>query len=261
MPPCPHTDLFGVRGRDWLKAQHLPPDERDAVERNLREYDRLGEDLRVIERELARRAMDDANVKRLMTIPGIDMVAALGLVAAIGTIDRFKGPDQLVSYVGLNPSVHQSGEARPRHGRITKQGRSHARTMLVEAAWSAVRGPGPLRAFYQRVASRRGKHIAAVVVARKMAVIIWHMLHKGEDYAAVRPALHAKKLRNVELRAGRPARRGQRGPAYAYNLARTRREEMHRAEQAETAYRRQTESWTRRGRSTSRGSSAPSTSG
>ena len=72
--------------------------------------------------------------------------------------------------LGLNPSVHQSGEGRPRHGRITKQGRTHARTMLVEAAWQAVRGPGPLRAFYQRIARRRGNHIAAVAVARKLAV-------------------------------------------------------------------------------------------
>ena len=74
--------------------------------------------------------------------------------------------------------------------------------MLVEAAWQAVRGPGPLRAFYQRVAGRRGTHIAAVAVARKLAVIIWHLLTRGEDYAWVRPALHAKKLRDLELRSG-----------------------------------------------------------
>ena len=74
--------------------------------------------------------------------------------------------------------------------------------MLVEAAWQAVRGPGPLRAFYQRVARRRGNHIAAVAVARKLAVIIWHLLRRGEDYAWVRPALHAKKLRDLELRSG-----------------------------------------------------------
>ena len=248
LPQCPHADLFGNRGRNWLLAQHLPPDEREAVERHLREYDRLGEDLKVVERELARDALVDANVKRLMTIPGIDMVVALGLTAAIGPINRFKGPDQLVAYIGLNPSVYQSGEGRPQHGRITKQGRSHARSMLVEAAWQAVRGPGPLRAFYQRVSTRRGNPIAAVAVARKLAVILWHMLTKGEDYAGVRPALHAKKLRDLELRSGHPMRRGQRGSAYEYNLTRTRQEEKRRAEQSEVAYRRLTEGWTKRGR-------------
>jgi transposase len=248
LPQCPHTDLFGIRGRAWLMAQDLPADERAAVERHMREYDRLGEDLRVIERELAREALADANVKRLMTIPGVDMVVAVGLAAAIGPIGRFKGPDQLVAYFGLNPSVRQSGDGRPQHGRIAKQGRTHARTMLVEAAWQAVRGPGPLRAFYQRIAGRRGNHVAAVAVARKLAVIAWHMLTRGEDYAGVRPALHAKKLRDLELRSGHPARRGQRGTAYDYNLTRTRQEERRRAEQAEVAYRRLTEGWTRRGR-------------
>jgi transposase len=247
VPPCPHADLLGPKGRAWLLRQPLPADERDAVERHVREHDRPSEDLRVVERELARDALVDADVKRLMTIPGIDMVVATGLMAAIGPVERFAGPDKLVAYLGLNPSVHQSGDGRARHGRITKQGRTHARTMLVEAAWQAVRGPGPLRAFYQRVAARRGPHIAAVAVARKLAVIAWHLLRRGEDYAWVRPALHAKKLRDLELRSGLPARRGQRGPAYAYNLTRTRLEERRRGEQAELAYRRQTEGWTRRG--------------
>lgn len=141
VPPCPHADLFGPRGRSWLLAQPLPGDESDAVARHLREYDRLSEDLKVVERELAREARTDANVTRLMTIPGIDLVVAVGLIAAIGPVARFAGPDRLVAYLGLNPSVHQSGSSKPRHGRNTKQGRSHARTMLVEAAWQAVRGP------------------------------------------------------------------------------------------------------------------------
>lgn len=76
--------------------------------------------------------------------------------------------------------------------------------MLVEAAWQAVRGPGPLRAFHERVGRRRGNHVAAVAVARKLVVIVWHMLAKDEDYAGVRPALHAKKLRGLELRSGPP---------------------------------------------------------
>jgi transposase len=248
VPPCPHVDLLGPKGRAWLLAQSLPSDEQDAVARHLREHDRLSEDLRVIERELARDALANPDVKRLMTIPGVDMVVSIGLLAAIGVIERFASPDKLVAYLGLNPSVHQSGEDRPRHGRITKQGPTHARSMLVEAAWQAVRSPGPLRAFYERIGRRRGNHIAAVAVARKIAIIVWHLLRHGEDYAWVRPALHARKLRDLELRAGQPARRGQRGTAYAYNLARTRQAERRRVEQAETAYRRQTEGWTRRGR-------------
>ena len=248
VPQCPHADILGPKGRAWLLTQLLPDDESAAIERHIREYDRLTDDLRVVERELARDALGSAETKRLMTIPGIDMVVAVGLLAAIGPIDRFTSPGRLVAFLGLNPSVHQSGNSPARHGRITKQGPCHARTMLVEAAWQAVRGPGPLRAFYERVRGRRGTHVAAVAVARKITVIVWHLLTRGEDYAWVRPALHAKKLRDLELRSGCPARRGQRGAGYAYNLARSRREERQRGERAEAAYKRFTQGWTKRGR-------------
>ncbi len=140
VPPCPHADLLGPKGRAWLLEQPLPPDEADAVARHLREHDRLSEDLRVVEREIARDALANPDAKRLMTIPGIDMVVAVGLLAAIGPVTRFDGPDKLVSYLGLNPTVHRSGEGRPRHGRISKQGRTHARTMLVEAGRGGLAG-------------------------------------------------------------------------------------------------------------------------
>jgi len=180
-----------------------------------------------------------------MTIPGIDMVVAVGVMAAIGRIGRFASPDRLVAYLGLNPSVRQSGDGPAHHGRISKRGRSHARHLLVEAAWQTVRNPGPMRAFYERVRGRRGAHVAAVAVARKLAVLIWHMLTKAEDYAWGRPALMARKLRALELSAGHAARHGQRGSAYDYNLPERRRADRERAEQAEKAYRHLTQYWRR----------------
>ena len=86
-----------------------------------------------------------------MTIPGVDATVALSIVAAVGDFSRFRIAEQLVRYLGLNPRVKQSGGQPAAHGRITKQGRAHARGMLVEAAWVAVKTPGPLRAFYERV--------------------------------------------------------------------------------------------------------------
>ena len=201
----------------------------------------------MIERDLARSALADESVARLMTIPGIDMVVAIALVAAIGDIQRFEAPEKLVSYLGLNPSVRQSGPGPAHHGRITKQGRGHARGMLVEAAWAAARAPGPLRAFFLRVSSRRGQHVAAVATARKLAVLIWHLLHKGESYLWARPALHAKKMRELELKAGHPAARGQKGAAHAYNLKSHRDQERRWVEQAEAAYTRFVAGWSPRG--------------
>jgi transposase len=247
IPRCPYTDLFGAKGRTWLRAQYLPEDEQEAVTRHIEEYDRLTEALKGVERDIAKAALTDPNVTRLMTIPGIDMVVAVGLMAAIGNIERFDKPEKLAAYIGLNPSVHQSGDGPAYHGRITKRGRSNARHLLVEAAWQTARAPGPLRAFYERVRARRGNHIAAVALARKLTVIIWHLLTKGEDYAWVRPALHAKKIRDLELRAGHPERRGQRGRSYDYNLADRRRAERARGEQAERAYTLMTQGWRKSG--------------
>lgn len=247
IPSCPHADLCGTKGRSWLSEQVVPQDERLAIDRHLREFDRLGEDLQVIERDLARSALADEGVKRLMTIPGVDMTVALAMKAAIGDVSRFDDPQKLVSYLGLNPSVRQSGPGPAYHGRITKQGRGHARGMLVEAAWAAARAPGPLRAFFLRVRARRGQHVAAVATARKLSVVIWHLLMKGESYAWARPSLHAKKLRDVELKAGSKAVRGQKGAAHAYNIKSHREEERRWVEQAEGAYACFVAGWNPRG--------------
>ncbi|MGX5851875.1 transposase, partial [Mesorhizobium sp. PL10] len=88
-------------------------------------------------------------------------------MAAVGDIERFSSPEKLVSYFGLNPRVRQSGDKPAYHGRITKQGRTHARSMLVEAAWVISGVPGPLRAFFMRIRDKRGKHVAAVATAQQ----------------------------------------------------------------------------------------------
>jgi hypothetical protein len=171
------------------------------------------------------------------------MTVASGVAAAIGDVRRFPDPRKLVSYLGLNPSVHQSGEGPAQHGRITKQGRGQARGMLVEAAWAAARSPGPFRAFYHRIAARRGKHIAAVAIARKLAMVIWHMLTKETDYIWARPALLARKFRAIELRAGLPTEHSKRGAAYDYSIPEKRTAERERTEQAEKDYARFTSRW------------------
>jgi transposase len=245
IPSCPHADILSLRGRAWIAEQMLPGDERAALERHMRECDRLAEDLKEIDRELAGEALASPAVRRLITIPGIDTITAQGVMAAIGDPTRFASPDKLVSYFGLNPTVRQSGPGPAQHGRISKQGRGHARGLLVEAAWSATRAAGPLRAFFLRVAAKRGQHVAAVAVARKMLVIIWHLLKREEDYAWARPALHARKIRQAELKAGLPARRGQRGAAAAYFDKAVRDEERRAAEGAERAYARLVHGWTR----------------
>jgi transposase len=244
IPPCPHTELFNGPGRAWLARQVLPDDERAAIARHLRELDRLGEDLTALDRDIGVAVVDNPAVRRLLTIAGVNVTVAAGLVAAIGDIRRFPSPQQLVSYFGLNPRVRQSGLGFAQHGRISKIGRSHARALLVEAAWAAAKAPGPLHAFFLRIRARRGHQVAAVATARKMAVLVWHLLAKETDYLWARPALVAHKLRALELQAGKPMRKGnKRGPAYAYNVKALRAQEMAIAEQAERAYQHLVGQW------------------
>ena len=237
IPRCPHSDLFNGPGRRWLAAQPLPSDEVAAVERHIRELDQLGEDLKRLDKEIAIEALDDPAVARLMTITGVNLTVATGLIAAIGDVHRFATPQKLVSYFGLNPRVRQSGLGAAHHGRISKAGRSHARAMLVEAAWAAAKTPGPLHAFFVRIRAKRGHQIAAVALARKLTVLCWHLLTKETDYLWARPALVSAKRRTMELQAGKPQKKGnKRGPAYAYNVKALRDQEMKVAEQAEKSY-------------------------
>ncbi|MEV7239041.1 IS110 family transposase [Streptomyces sp. NPDC051020] len=232
LPRPPVSDLFGTRGRLWLQRQELPADERRSVGALLRQLDFHGEELAEVDRELATEGLSDPAVRRLMTVPGIDVAVAVSIRAAVGDFTRFASADKLVAYFGLNPSVHQPAA----HGRITKSGRAQVRGMLVEAAWVASRVPGPLRAFHQRIKARRGVQVAIVATARKMTVLCWHLIIKEQDYAFARPSLVAFKQRKLELQAGAPRAVARRGKGYDYNNRELRRHEREIIEQQERAY-------------------------
>jgi transposase len=240
---CPTADLFGIKGRAWLAEQVLPPDEEAAAAALLRQLDFHGEELRLIDAELGKVALGRPQVRRMMSIPGVDATVALSILAAVGDFSRFRTPDKLVSYLGLNPRVRQSGNQPANHGRITKAGPAHARGMLVEAAWSASKAPGPLRGFYLRVQARRGMQVAVVATARKLAVLCWHLVITDQDYAFALPSLVAHKQRKLELRAGLPPARGRRGQAASYSLKAVRAAERDLANRAELAYRTMTAAW------------------
>ena len=117
------------------------------------------------------------------------------------------------------------------------------RGLLVEAAWHAARSPGPLRGFHQRIAARRGSNIATVATARKLVVIVWHLLTRSEDYAFARPALVRERLRRVELLLGAPRQQGRSLTGRTHLKTDQRRLEKQIAEQAEQAYRRLVADW------------------
>jgi transposase len=168
--PCPHAHLFGRLGRSWLGRQELPDDERAAIDR-IAELDRLAMDPELLDCEIAEDVIEDPSVKRLLTITGVNVIVAAGLVAAIGDIRHFSSPQKPVSYVGLNPRVRQSGLGWP------SMAASASAVVATRAPyWS--RRPGlPAASFFLRiradvVSSRRGS---------KLAVLCWQLLTKNAD--------------------------------------------------------------------------------
>jgi transposase len=202
------ADLFGRGGRRWLDRLELPGEERETLDSALRQVDFLEREIAAVEKRIATEALASPEIRRLMTVPGVNVICAATFMAAVGDIRRFRSPRKLVGYLGLDPKVRQSGPGPASHGRISKQGSAPARYALVEAAWSVVRQPGPLHAFYERIRSRRRHQVAIVATARKLACLFWQLLTKEEDFAYSQPSLTKKKLRRLELLAGAPKGEG-----------------------------------------------------
>jgi transposase len=244
--PPPSTDLFGAKGRRWLADLALPEEERETLDSALRQIEFLDSEIEAVERPIAAEALKSPEAKRLMTVPGVNVICAASFLAAIGEVGRFESSRKLVGYLGLDPRVSQSGSAPAAHGRISKQGSVSARHALVEASWSVIRQPGPIRAFYERIRARRGHQVAVVAAARKLACLLWCLLAREEDYAYAQPSLTARKLRRLELAAGAESRRGRKSGLPA--KAAMREAERQLAAQAEAAYRRTVADWQAKGR-------------
>ena len=146
----PVSDLFGVKGRNWLRGLQLPLEEAETVQAGLRHIEFLDTEIEQVERLICQEALKSPQVRRLMTVPGVNVICAAIFLAAVGDIRRFKGSRPVVAYLGLDPRVYQSGSGPARGGRISKQGSPQARWALVEAARSVAQQPGPLHAFYER---------------------------------------------------------------------------------------------------------------
>jgi transposase len=239
---CPFSDLFGKAGREWLRGLELPVEECETIEASMRHIEFLDAEIAEVERLIAKQVLLSPDARHLLTVPGVNVICAATFLAAIGDIRRFRTSRELVGYLGLDPKVRQSGSAPARGGRISKQGSPQARWALVEAAWSVVQQPGPLRAFYQRIRARRGFAIAIVATARKLACLFWCLLTRGENYAHQQPSLTAKKLRKLELKAG--AERYSKSAAGVWTTNHAMREaERKLAEQAEASYVRMVRDW------------------
>lgn len=149
---------------------------------------------------LAAAAGEDERVSLLVQLPGIGLLTAMTLLAAIGDIARFPTPKHLVGYAGLGKRVHDSG-LTTRTGRITKAGRRDLRTAMVEAAQTAANRHPHWQAELRRLEPRLGRNKAVVAIARKLLVAVWHVLtertadrHSPAEQVARKFMQHAYRL-------------------------------------------------------------------
>jgi transposase len=175
------SELFGPTGREFLAELSLSTADRTIVEAHLSVIDEYNAQIDRLEDLIEQKVLESPAAQRLLSIPGIGQSTAALIVAEVGEIERFDRHEELVSYAGLDPMVHQSGETEVQ-GSISKEGSAPLRWALVQAAHRAVRYDDYLGNFYTRLKQRKNKQIAIVATARKMLVSIFYMLKRQEPY-------------------------------------------------------------------------------
>lgn len=193
----PKGEVFSQANRVWWQQlDTVSITERLHIKHDLATLQQVEEQLAEIEAELNRLSTTEpwaAAMPYLMQLPGLGLISALTVLAAIGDVTRFESAKKLVGYAGLGASVHDSGLTH-RTGRITKTGRRDLRHVLVEAAWAAVEHHPYWKAEFARLARRMDENKAVVAIARRLLVAIWHVLTERAADKHAEPQMVATKL-------------------------------------------------------------------
>jgi len=179
-----HSDIFGKGGLEWLCQIELPYADRLALDNILAIVNTYNQKIDLSNCLIDEIVKKDEYVKNLVTIPGIGNFLALLITSEIDDIKRFSTAKKLCAYVGIVPSVYQSGNVT-RLGAITKLGSSLVRWGLIEAAHRAVISDEYMKIQYEKLEKKKGKHKAIVAVARKMLTYIYIMLTNNMSYGAL----------------------------------------------------------------------------
>jgi len=182
----PMRCLFSQKGLDWLEALKLSKAKRLVLDEFLKLLADTQKRIKAFEKAIHERCKGDRRVEILQSIPGFGEITAFVLASEIGDITRFNTGKKLASYLGLVPSLYQSGKTK-RLGRITKLGSPYARWILVQSAHRLVRSDQQMKLAYAALALRRGKKKAIVAIARKLAVLSWRLLTDNRPYQPIPP--------------------------------------------------------------------------
>ena len=186
--------LWREHGREQLESFRFAPWASRRRQDLLELLDRLNPTITELSQAIEQEAEKFPEARWLMTHPGVGPLTALAFVLIIGRADRFQCGKQIASYLGLVPLEDSSGNRR-RLGHITKQGSSMLRFLMVEAAQVTVRSLPEWRSKYFHLMMRRGRKIAKVAMARRLAIRLYWMWRKGWDYEQVKKfSSHAGRL-------------------------------------------------------------------
>ena len=177
------SDISSRKAKRIISQLPLPATTRGAVDGCLYMIGHFEKLIEKAEDDIRRSVEGNKTVALLETIPGIAQTRSAIIYAEIGDISRFHSPKALANYTGLIPQVRSSGDSVWRGG-ITNVGSKPLRYALVEAAIDAVRASQPLSRLYYRILFRSNRQKARVAVARKLAIIVYHMLSRGEAFRA-----------------------------------------------------------------------------
>jgi transposase len=186
--------LWRQHGREQLESFRLAPWGSRRREDLLQLLDRLNPTIAELTQAIEQEVEKCPEAGRLRTHPGVGALTALAFVLIIGRPERFQCGKQIAAYLGLVPLEDSSGSRR-RLGHITKQGNSMLRFLLVEAAQVTARSIPEWRNKYFHLAMRRGRKIAKVAMARRLAIALYWMWRKGWNYEQSRKfGSHAGQL-------------------------------------------------------------------
>lgn len=181
LPSCA-TANFAAK----LREAPLEESTRTLLDPLLKVVDVLDREIDSADQALVDRCKEEPVIAQLMTAPGVGPIVAAAFVSVIDEAKRFSNAHQVEAYLGLVPSEKSSGNPKKqRLGSITKQGNSYARAMLVQASWTILLRSDendPLRRWGEAVAQRRGKRVAVIAIARRLAGVLWAMWRRGTVY-------------------------------------------------------------------------------
>ncbi|MDZ7844619.1 MAG: IS110 family transposase [Anaerolineales bacterium] len=201
----PAGGLFHKDQHPWWRGLDLSPSEKTTLLCDLDTLIFSEQQVKRIEKSLKAIAAQDDRIPFLVQIPGINLVNALTILGAIGTIHRFPTAKKLVGYSGLGGRIHESGKTS-RSGRITKAGRRDLRTAMVQAAQTAANSHPHWKAELNRLQPRLGRNKAIVAIARKLLVATWHVLSKETADRFAEPEIVARKMMQFAYTMGKPNR-------------------------------------------------------